>query len=126
MREYLEKFQDILGLWWRIKLLDPNYELLLNKKNGRLEIHNEKQAGSSFVCVASPCDARLIKRLWETRRENAKKFFEMLEKHNIEQKMRTEKSIVENSQSRLEEVVKYSFITNRELSEAEIKKIINN
>lgn len=125
MKEYLTRHKDVLGIWWRLKEIDRNYDLMLNKKLNRLEVHNVCQIGPSLVCVASPCDARLVKKIYLTRRENAQKFFKQLEKENERRRICAEQRIIFDAQARAEEIARYSFITNRDLTENEMKKILN-
>ena len=126
MKEYLEKYDDLFGLSLRIKEIDSNYLLLLNKKLNRIEVHNTNQPITSFVCVAEPLDARLIVKLKGTRSEVAHKFFAELDDFNENLKQQKMQELTQKTYDINHEIANYSFTKNRDLTDNEIKKIINN
>ena len=126
MKEYLEKYDDLFGLSLRIKEIDSNYLLLLNKKLNRVEVHNTNQPITSFVCVAKPLDARLIVKLKRTRSEVAYKFFAELDDFNENLKQQKMQELTQKTYDINHEIANYSFTKNRDLTDNEIKKIINN
>ena len=125
MKEYLVLYKDVFFLYKRIKEIDRNYQLLFNLKNKHFEIHNFNQRGTSFVMQAEPLDSRLIKKLVETRIENVNKLIAKLDEENERVKQQGEKRATESAKDRFFEIAKYSFNKNRDLSQEEIKKILN-
>jgi|GEM_PF-1607116 len=125
MEEYLEDYRDLFNLFSRIKEIDESYQLMINKKTKRIEVHNFSQRGSSFVMVAEPLDARLIQKLVATRRENAKAFFKKLDDENEELERKNIEKIATKASLVSEEIAKYSFSKNRDLTDDEFKKILN-
>ena len=126
MKEYLAPYLDIFNLCERIKKIDPNYELLFNKKTNRLEVHNFSERGSSLVTNVDNLDARLVDKLIKTRRENIKRFLEEMERENEKLEQEKLNSINEQAGLVLEEIAKYSFNKNRDLTDEEFKKILLN
>lgn len=125
MEEYLEEYRDLFDLYKRIREIDKNYVLLKNKMNGKIEVHNFNQRGVSFVMEAKPLDARLIEKLQKTRVENSVKFFRELDLQN--EKIEREKfnSLTQKTREINEEIAKYSFSKNQDLTSSEIAKILN-
>ena len=125
MKEYLVVYKDVFFIYRRIKEIDRNYCLMFNLKNKCFEIHNFNQRGTSFVMTAEPLDSRLISKLVETRVENVNKLIQKLDGENERIKMQGKKTAINSANDRFFEIAKYSFNKNRDLSQEEIKKILN-
>ena len=124
MKEYLEKYTDLFNLSERIKQIDGGYTLCFNKRLKRFEVHNFNLK-DSFICLVPFLDARLIEKLVLTRRENMKAFFKKLDEENEKLEAKKQNEIMLNAKDKLGEIAKYSFILNRDLTSAEIQKILN-
>lgn len=124
MKEYLEKYTDLLNISGRIKEIDAGYELFFNKKLKRFEVHNNSCV-DSFVCLVPFLDARLIEKLILTRRENMQKFFKKLDEENEKLEAKKQNEILSDAKDKIGEIAKYSFNINRDLTTPEIQKILN-
>ena len=125
MKEYLEKVFDLLFLYKRVKEINPNFELCKNLKTGRFEVHNFSNFKDSLVITAPNLDARLIDKLKETSADNAHKLFKRLDEENQKNEQKNLDNLVEDASNKLNEIAKYSFYKNEDLTEEQIKKIIN-
>ena len=125
MKEYLEVYHDPYFLHERIKEIDQNYNLMLNKRTKRFEVHNFCERGTSLVTVLDKVDASILNKLKLTRIENYSRFLKELETANIKAENEKFTEIFEKTSLVCGEIAKYSFLKNRDLTDYEFKKILN-
>jgi hypothetical protein len=75
---------DLYDISNRLKEIDGGYYLCRNERLGRYEVHSAKNIHGT-LCLVSPykhLDSRLIDLVLYTKRENAKRVFEDMERQN--------------------------------------------
>ena len=125
MKEYLEKVFDLLFLYKRVKEINPDFELCKNLKTGAFEVHNFSNHKDSLVITSLYLDNRLIEKLKKTSADNAHKLFKWIDEENEKNEQKNLDNLVEDASNKLNEIAKYSFYKNEDLTEEQIKKIIN-
>lgn len=98
---------DLFGVARKIKRIDDGYFLLRNKKTGKIEVHNEKNAGGTLSLVSpfETLDIRLVHLLYRTRVERASDVIREIDETNekIEEKRNAE--VLDNARERLKEAI---------------------
>ena len=124
----LVKCENMYNLNERIKQINPNYELLFNQKTKRYEVHDISNLVCSKCLEILPCnlDARLIEKLYKTRKENMKKLFIEMELENRKLEEQNFDSVFEKSSDAMREIVSFASRTNKDLTRDEMKNIISN
>jgi hypothetical protein len=75
---------DLYDIADRLKEIDGGYFLCRNERLGRYEVHSAKNINGT-LCLVSPykhLDSRLVDLVLYTKRENAKRVFEDMERQN--------------------------------------------
>jgi len=107
-----EEYHDIYDIYLRIKYINSNYRLLYNRNKKQCEIHNIAQPFSTLIVVWNESiDMRIIEYLFNTKVENSKNIFEMVETQNTQIELENNKKICE----------KTTFFVNEALNLAEQK-----
>jgi len=126
MNKYLSEYKDKFNLYKRIKMINPNYKLMLNHKTHRFEIHDFS------CCFGSLClsiglldlDSRIIKRLFESKRENMKALFLKIERENEMLREKNRNLAIEQGADLSREIIEYAQRRQRDLSSDEIHNLI--
>ena len=104
----LELYKDMYGIYRRLLEIDRGYVLVYNRKFKRFEVHNRNQKGNTLavVCPYEKVDKRLLVHVRRTRAERISKLIEKIEKENREIELSNEKTVKENANDRIKELVK--------------------
>ena len=117
MRENLRVItDDVFGIARRIKEIDSRYFVVYNEAKKRYEVHSSENKGDtlSLVCPYESLDARVIKLVRATRRENAKQIFSDVEQHNEKiEKAESERQADESRYRAKELLEKYKYNSRR-------------
>ena len=122
--EHLIKFDDIYFISKLIKNINKNFELVYNLKTERYLIvdANKKQICITFDHYP---DSRVLDKLEQTKVENANKLFKEIETHNQKLEEQKNQSLQDLAYNQLNEVVNFATKTTYDLSQNQIRKIIN-
>lgn len=125
---WLVETDDMYCISNRIKLINSNYVLMFNQKTKVYEIHDKSNFVFSKCLEIAPdeLDARAIKKLFQTRKENMKKLFIEIELENKKLETKKMNLILEKSSDAMREILNFSSRKNNDLSQNEIKNIISN
>ena len=127
MKNYLLKCKDMYNLYKRIKEIKPSYELFYSVKSHCYEIHDLENKNNSLCLSVKPelFDSRIIKKLFDTRRENMKKLFLLLEEENRKLEEKKMSMLTLKSADIIEEIIGYSERNNKDLSQEDIHNLID-
>ncbi|MBQ9790482.1 MAG: hypothetical protein IJW24_02685 [Clostridia bacterium] len=126
MKDFLVKCKDMYGIFERIKKINPNYELCFNYLSKEYEIHDFSNKVNSFCLriVKNELDARVLKRLEETKRENMKKLFVRLEEENEKRSKQQNQNIMDECSSHFSAIMDYAGRSGRDLTSGDIQRIL--
>ena len=88
----LEEYKDMYGIYWRIKEIRPTYKLFLNRKTGKIELHDANFIGANMV-FDLPIFPNVIDKINATRIENANYIFRKIDAENRKNDLK----IIENA-----------------------------
>lgn len=118
---------DLFFISSRIKEINNNYTLLFNALTKKYEVHDLSNHVCSLAISVFPheLDERVIQKLFLSRKENMKNLFRSLDESN--QKLQQNKLFKTSQMSKelLSDIVNYSSSARRELSQKEIRQIVN-
>ena len=79
----LEEYKDMYGLYWRVKEIRPTYKLFLNRKTGKVELHDINFRGVNMV-FSLPLFPDILDKINATKIENANFIFRKIDAYNCE------------------------------------------
>jgi len=108
MKHWLKRiYSDPFDICDRLKSIDQGYYVVFNTKRDRYEVHNAFQADTfCFVVPFGQLDSRTVDYCLKTRRQNADKIFEEMDKHNAMLEKAQAEEAKECAQERLERLKK--------------------
>ena len=124
--KYLVKVQDMYALYIRVKKVKSSYELFWNMKSRKYEIHDTSNKACSLCLVigSSELDARVIEKLFRTRKENMKKLFLQMEEENRRLEGERKRAIFEQASCIMSDALEYAERTGSDLGRECIGNII--
>lgn len=126
MTHHLEKFNGIYNLEERLREIDSKYRLFYNKKNKHFELYS--RAGlflQKELDFGEKIDSSIIEKTRMSRRENIAKLIKSMDKFNEKLEENAFLSNLDKSKQIARELINYADKTSRDLSENELKQIIN-
>lgn len=80
----IEIDSDVFDIVNRIKEIDDGYKIMLNLKNGKLELHNTKQANTfCFVIKNNVLDTSVIEQIYNTSTRDIDTIMEDIDNNNM-------------------------------------------
>lgn len=106
----VEILNDLFFIGARLKEIDDDYKIFYNTKKQKFEIHCMGQIGGSY-CLTVPyacLDARTIEFVRKTRVENREKLIDEIDRENLKNQEKNQKTILNEAKDKLFEQIKYS------------------
>lgn len=121
--KHLIKINDIYFISEKIKFLNQNFELFFNKKTNQFEIHDSSKNNSFVLSFSKYPNQNLLEKIEKTSTKN-KNIFKEIEEHNELLFEKKNKFLIEECSEYFDEILKFGEKTNNNISEKQIKKII--
>ena len=94
---YQEIKSDVFDIAKRIKSIDKNYFVVLNKTKNRFEVHYKRNKNTYELTIPyKTLDARAVEFVRKTAVQNKEKIFEEIEKSNEKLERQNTKNMIEN------------------------------
>ena len=119
--------KDKYNLYKRIKSINRNYTLVYSYVRKLYEVHDFSCKFGSLCLSVKPSrlDARILKTLFVTRRENMKKLFQTIELENQIQEEKNKQQLLDKSSDIMTDIIEYSARNRGDLTKNEIHNIID-
>lgn len=119
---FLEPYKDMFNYYNLIKKINPNYTLCFDKKSKNFVVVNF--ANNNEICLKfNNFSINIENYLQKMQISNSKIIFELIEKNNEKIESDNTKRLINNTQTRIEDLIWFSKRTNKILP-SDIKKII--
>ena len=120
--KYLEEYEDMYGIYKRIKNINPYYKLYFNKKDKCFVVVNTDN-GNEICYSFNSFNHNILKSLAKSQVKNAREIFEEIELHNEKIESDYKKQSKEMLKAKIEDLYRYSKRTNK-ITDSDINKII--
>lgn len=94
----LIEYKDMYGVYHRIKEIRPSYKLFLNRKTGKVELH-DTNFGGKCMSFNLPILPNVIDKINATRIENANLIFCKIDDYNSKNQQNSVQNIIENAKN---------------------------
>ena len=114
------------NIYSRIKDIDQNYELFWNNASRVFEIHDtsNKMCSLCLIVRANELDARVLYKLFVTRRQNMKKLFKEIEESNAKFEESKKRDALSECNGFFREIMDFASRKSNDLTANDIQKII--
>lgn len=121
--KHLVKINDIYFISEIIKASNQNFELFFNKKTNLFEIHDCSKQNSFMLSFSKYPNQNLVEKIQKTSTKN-KNLFKEIEQHNQSIFEKKNRILLQECSEYFDEILKFGEKTNNNISEQQIKKII--
>lgn len=122
--QHLIKINDVYFISDIIKNINPNLDIFYNKNTCIYEVHDTSKFDSFIISYSKYPDQNLIKKLYQTSKENSKKYLDLIQKENEKLLENQNKKLLDDANARFNEIMSFAEKSSNELSLSAIKKII--
>lgn len=122
--KHLIKINDVYFISEQLKTINKNFELFYNKNTNRFEVHNTKSARSFIVSFDKYPNPNLIYKTLKSMNSDIEEISKEIENHNTKIQEKNNLEILQTASDNFREILNFSEKTNKELSQKQIKKII--
>lgn len=122
---YLIKINDIYFISTQIKNINIYFDIFFNTKTQLFEVHDTSKYDSFIISYNKYPDQNLIKKLYQTSKENSKKFLETIQNENNNLLKNINTKLINDAKDKFNEILSFAEKSSNELSIPTIKKIIN-
>lgn len=120
----LIKINDIYYISQHLKNINKNYELFLNNKTNKFEVHDTSKQNSFVVSYDKYPDQNLIYKLNYSLSISPQEIFKQIEKHNHDLQEKQNLKTNQMASDFFNEIFNFSEKTTNEVSASQIKKIL--